>query len=74
MVFLCTVVEIQNRSSAYMRSALFCNITQPRVVNKYRNFGTSSWVKNFFLDFLTLQDGTDNFFRHVDAELPLYAA
>jgi hypothetical protein len=28
----------------------------------------------FFLDFLTLEDGTDRLTRNVDTELPLYAA
>ena len=74
MFFLCTVVEIKNRPTACTRSALIWNITQPRGVNKYQHFGPSSRGKNFFLDFLDLQDGTDRFYRHVGAELPLYAA
>ena len=38
------------------------------VVLLYRRFGTT------FLDFLTLEDGTDKLSRNVGTELPLYAA
>jgi hypothetical protein len=46
-----------------MRSALFWDITQPRVV-----------ILMKFLDFLILQDGTDRLSRNVGIESPLYAA
>jgi hypothetical protein len=60
-----------------MISAFFCDITRLWVVPTFRdNLSVkSSGVKNnFFLDFLTLEDGTDMLPRNVGTELPLNAA
>jgi hypothetical protein len=57
-------------------SELFWDITQRRMVIIYRRFGITyrSYLEGFFLDFLTLEDGTDMLYRNVGKELPLDAA
>ena len=65
-----------------MRVAVFGNFTWRRRVGSYRRFGRaiSPILKNkeskkkFFLDGLTLQDGTDKLSRNVGSNLPFYAA
>ena len=67
-----------------MRSALFWVITLRIVVISYRHFGTTygshlqdernSRANPTFLDFLTLEDGTDRLSRNVGKELQLCAA
>jgi hypothetical protein len=57
------------------------------VVRNTRIFASFSWFqvsaekyvkeskkKDFFLNFLTLEDGSDRLFRNVGRELPVYAA
>jgi hypothetical protein len=63
-----------------MRSALFWNITQRRVATFTDVSGQciGSIFKSqevlFFLDFLTLEDGTDTLSRNVGKGLPFDAA
>jgi len=45
----------------------------PSRVKKFKNLPLGS-QRSFFLDFLTLEDGTDWLFRNVRKELPPYAA
>jgi len=72
-------------AAKYLKSALFWDITQYRVVIPYRLFGTTyrSHLQvsrnprrnsDFLLGFLTLEDGTNMLSRNVGKELPLHAA
>jgi len=60
-----------------LRSALFWDITQRKVVIRYRLIGTTcrsqrqgSWPFRF----LAPEDGTDRLHRNICKELPLFAA
>jgi hypothetical protein len=58
-----------------MRSALFRDFTQRRMVASYRCFGTTyqSHIKmSSSLDCLTLEDGTGRLSRNFSKKLPLY--
>jgi hypothetical protein len=61
-----------------MRSALLLGITQRRLVILHRRFGTTYRFifkgSELFLEFLTLEDGTDMLSRNVGEGLPLDAA
>jgi hypothetical protein len=68
---------------AFLRSALFWDITQRRVVILYRRFGTiyrphlqesRSTEEILSLGFLTLENGNERISWNVGTELPLYAA
>jgi len=57
-----------------MRSALFWVIMQHIVVIPYGRFRANYLIfkgQEIFLDFLTLEDGTDRLSRNVGKELPL---
>ena len=91
--FLLDFLTLDPSAAKLIRSALFWDITQCRVVILCRRFGTtyrphiqgsrspkrkkksSSFKKSkkknlFFLDFLTLEDGTDTLSRNVGKGLP----
>jgi len=58
-----------------VRFAVFCDITQRKVAIPYRLFGAvyRSEVQKVFVDFSTIEDGTDRLSRNVGTVLPLYA-
>jgi len=61
---------VGNKQSFFLKSAVFCDITQRIVVIPYRRFGTT-----YRSDLqLTLADRTERLSRNVGKELPLYAA
>jgi hypothetical protein len=74
--------DVQASAAMFMKSAACWDITQRRVVDIYRRFGTSYQShlqgsrsprrKN--LDFLTLEDGTGTLCRNVGKQLPNDAA
>ena len=57
-----------------MRSALFCDVTQLRIIIPYRRFGANLSIPSsrVFLESLTLKDGTDRLSRNVGTELPFF--
>jgi hypothetical protein len=65
----------QASASKQMRSELFWDFRQRRMVIPYRRFGTTYQTRiQAFLGVLTLEDGTDILSRNVGKKLPLYAA
>jgi hypothetical protein len=64
-----------HKSYMTLRSALFCDIAQRRVLILYWCFGPIFKGQEVpRCDFLTLEDGTDRFLRNLSMELSLYAA
>jgi hypothetical protein len=59
-----------------VKSVLFWNITQRICGNSLLTFwdNKSFSSSRIFLDFLTLEDGTDRLSRNIGKELPLHAA
>jgi hypothetical protein len=57
-----------------MRSALFWDVTQLRMIIPYWRFGAilSISFSRVFLECLTLKDGTDRLSRNVGTELPFF--
>jgi hypothetical protein len=55
-----------------MRFELLWDITLSTVLIPYHTISSGEEVQ-VFLDFLTLENGTDMFFRNVGKELPIYA-
>jgi hypothetical protein len=64
---------LQAFAAITMGSALFWDITQRRVIILYRRFRTTYRTSLLFLDFLTLEDGTDTLWRNVGTGLPVNA-
>jgi hypothetical protein len=65
----------------YVRSALFWDFTQSRMVVCYRSLDVSAQPvfpifkgQAVFLDFLTFEDGADKLSRNVGKKLAFYAA
>jgi hypothetical protein len=57
-----------------MRSALFRDVTQFRMIISYRSFGATLSIPSsrVFLESLTLKDGPDRLSRDVGTELPFF--
>jgi len=55
----------------HLRSALFCDFTQPGWAVCYRRFGTTYWAH---LQGPVLEDGIDRLYRKVGNKLPVQAA
>ena len=59
-----------------MRPSFFCDLTQSRLVDSYRRFGTvymSSFQGSSIPDCLTLGNRVKGLFRNVGKKLPIYA-
>jgi hypothetical protein len=55
-----------------MRSALFWDLTQRRLVISYRRFGKTRFIFKGQVCYLTFEDGTDRFSQNVGTKLQTY--